>query len=494
MRKILVGLLSVVLIVGVLFSCSKKDSTPSTEKPQPTEVVKETEVVEPVTETPEPEAEYHGPACPSVNGKLQVKDSKLCDEKGNPVQLRGVSTHGLAWFPDYVNEECFANLKSWGANVVRLALYTHENGGYCTDGDTKKLEELVRNGVKYAEKQDMYVIVDWHVLNEGNPNTYSVQAKTFFETMSKEFAGKKNVIYEICNEPCKGATWDDVKFYASEVIPVIRDNDKDAVIIVGTPNWSQDVDIVAEDPITEYDNIMYALHYYAATHKEDLQAKMHKALDKKIPIFVSEFGICDASGNGALDIESANKWISILDANGISYVCWNLSNKNESSALFVPESTKTSGFAMEDLSEEGKWLYQVLQSHYTAEVNGESGTLENKTEFLPESDTTPQTNSSSAISQGNLKVYPKISNSWENGGKKFYQYELSIENTGDDVSSWKVELVFDADISLVDGWNGNYKVSGKKLTITNETYNGNIKANATETNIGFIVSGGTVVQ
>lgn len=209
-------------------------------------------------------------ACPSVNGKLHVEGSKLVDQNNNEVQLRGVSTHGLAWYPQYVTNDCFATLKSWGANVVRLAMYTYESGGYCTDGDRQQLETLVQKGVQYAFDNDMYVIIDWHVLNEGNPNRYSDVAKTFCQ-MAQQYASYNNVIYEVCNEPCNGATWGDVKFYASEVIPSIRSYDKDAVILIGTPNWSQDVDEAVKGPVTGYDNIMYTLHFYAATNKEDLQ-------------------------------------------------------------------------------------------------------------------------------------------------------------------------------------------------------------------------------
>ena len=307
-------------------------------------------------------------ACPSVNGKLHVEGSKLVDQNNNEVQLRGVSTHGLAWYPQYVTNDCFATLKSFGANVVRLAMYTYESGGYCTDGDRQQLETLVQNGVQYALNNDMYVIIDWHVLNEGNPNRYSDVAKTFFAKMAQQYASYNNVIYEICNEPCKGATWGDVKFYASEVIPSIRSYDKDAVILIGTPNWSQNVDEAVKDPVTGYDNIMYTLHFYAETHKEDLQNKLKSAADAGLPIFVSEFGICSADGNGQVDIDSANSWISLLDSYGISYVCWNLSNKDEKSALLTPACDKTSGFTYEDLSDEGKWLYGVLTSHDTVNI------------------------------------------------------------------------------------------------------------------------------
>ncbi len=370
MKKKLAVLLAVVMVLGILTGCGNKNDSKATESEKATEAATE-EATEASTEniseteqiTTENGQEYTNLAVPSVNGKLHVEGSKLCDEKGNEVQLRGVSTHGLAWFPQYVNNECFATLKSWGANVIRLAMYTYENGGYCTDGDQEQLKTLIENGVKYATDNDMYVIIDWHVLNEGNPNRYSDRAKAFFTEMAQKYAANNNVIYEICNEPCNGATWDDVKFYAGEVIPSIRSYDKDAVILIGTPNWSQDVDCAVNDPVMGFDNIMYSLHFYAATHKADLQSKLKAAADAGLPIFVSEYGICDASGNGQIDVDSANNWISILDSYGISYVCWNLSNKAEASAIVSSSCDKTGGFTYDDLSDEGKWLYGMLTSH-----------------------------------------------------------------------------------------------------------------------------------
>lgn len=75
-------------------------------------------------------------------GRLHVKGTKLVDKKGHEVQLRGVSTHGLSWYPQYVNDKCFAQLHDkWGANVVRLAMYTEEYNGYCS-GDAKNRSDL----------------------------------------------------------------------------------------------------------------------------------------------------------------------------------------------------------------------------------------------------------------------------------------------------------------------------------------------------------------
>ena len=296
-------------------------------------------------------------------GRLHVKGTKLVDKKGHEVQLRGVSTHGLSWYPQYVNDKCFAQLHDkWGANVVRLAMYTEEYNGYCS-GDAKNRSDLkkrIKKGVRLAKKHKMYVIVDWHILSDGNPNSHKKEAKAFFREMSREFKGYNNVIYEICNEPNNGTSWKEIKSYAKSVISTIRKNDKKAVIVVGTPTWSQDVDQAAADPI-KGDNIMYALHFYAATHKADLRNKMTAAINKGLPVFVTEYGICDASGNGAIDKKEADRWIQTMDEYGVSYIAWNLSNKQESSSIIKSSCPKVSGFKKSELSDEGRWLYHLLR-------------------------------------------------------------------------------------------------------------------------------------
>lgn len=296
-------------------------------------------------------------------GRLHVKGTKLVDKKEHEVQLRGVSTHGLSWYPQYVNDKCFAQLHDkWGANVVRLAMYTEEYNGYCS-GDAKNrsdLKKLIKKGVRLAKKHKMYVIVDWHILSDGNPNSHKKEAKAFFREMSREFKGYNNVIYEICNEPNNGTSWKEIKSYARSVISTIRKNDKKAVIVVGTPTWSQDVDQAAADPI-KGDNIMYALHFYAATHKADLRNKMTAAINKGLPVFVTEYGICDASGNGAIDKKEADRWVQTMDEYGVSYIAWNLSNKQESSSIIKSSCPKVSGFKKSELSDEGRWLYNLLR-------------------------------------------------------------------------------------------------------------------------------------
>lgn len=292
------------------------------------------------------------------HGKLSVEGTKIVDKNKQEFQLKGVSTHSIAIYSQYINEETFKEMRdNWNINVIRIAMYSNPNDGY-----TKELHSKVKEAVNYATDLGLYVIIDWHILQDNNPNTYKNEAISFFEEMANEFKNNKNVLYEICNEPNGDVTWDkDIKPYAEEVISKIRAIDTNAIIIVGTPKWSQDVDIVANNPITDYENIMYTLHFYAATHKDELRKKLKIAHEKGLPIFVTEFGISDASGNGTISQEEGDKWIELLNSYNISWVCWNLSNKNETSAILNSNCNKTTDFQESDFSQQGKWLLKKLK-------------------------------------------------------------------------------------------------------------------------------------
>lgn len=460
----------------------------------------------PVPPSPAPSGEA-GPyaAYPSISGALQVSGTKLTNKDGHAVQLKGISTHGLSWFPEYVNKECFRQLREeWNVNVIRLAMYTSEYGGYCSGGDQEALKELIRNGVEYASELDMYVILDWHILSDGNPNTYLDQARDFFQEMSQDYASRNNVLYEICNEPNGSTSWSDIKAYAEEIIPVIRNNDEDGIIIVGTPNWSQYVDQAAADPISGYDNIMYSLHFYAATHKDSLRKAMTDAIDAGLPIFVSEYGICDASGNGSIDENQARKWIDVMNQYGISYVAWNLSNKSETSAILSAGCNKTSGFTEDDLSSSGRWLFAMLTGEDTPDSSLEQSALSPARTSKPSGQTPAPSPAQTDNPPENTKVplspegagcpvsfTAKLINSWESEGLSYYQYELTLQNTsGTDCSNWAVDVPFSEAFTLSDCWNGEYTVSGQTLHITNKDYNGSIPSGGSVNNIGFIISGG----
>lgn len=427
-------------------------------------------------------------ASPSVLGALQVKGTQLCDCYGNPVQLRGLSTHGIAWFPDYINEACFSELRNnWNINVIRLAMYTAEYGGYCTGGEKETLKAQIRKGVEYAVKQDLYVLIDWHILSDGNPATYKEEAKAFFAEMAAEYADCPNVLYEICNEPNGQTSWAEIKSYAEEVISVIRAKDKDGVILVGTPNWSQSVDQAAADPIVGYENIMYTLHFYAATHTQTLRDTMIGAVKAGLPIFVTEFGICDASGNGAIDFVQAEQWIETMENWNISYIAWNLSNKNETSAILQSGCSKKYGFEEEDLSDAGKWLYSLLKKDSILRKEKEPVSIINKN--IETQDTTASSLASFTGKSNGFEYEMVRYTSWEADGKFYDQYGVKVKNiSGIDCNNWQITIPFSQTIVLQNGWNGNYSVEGTLLQITSKEYNGRISNGGLIDGIGFIIS------
>ena len=284
----------------------------------------------------------------SYNGKLKINGVDVVNQYDEKILLKGISTHGIHWFKDLYTKDNISKLKKdFNINLFRIAMYTDE-GGYISDHSIKnKVEEIV----EYCKELDLYVIIDWHILHDNNPNINKEEAKSFFKEMSNKYKDYDNVIFEICNEPNGNTTWDDVKNYANEVIPIIRNN-TDNIIIVGTPTWSQDVDKAADSPL-DYSNITYALHFYSGTHKEELRKKCDYAREKGISIFVSEFGVSDASGNGGVYLEEGKTWLNYLKNNNISFVNWSLANKDESSALLKPN---TNTIDDNNLSDSGKFI------------------------------------------------------------------------------------------------------------------------------------------
>ena len=303
-----------------------------------------------------------GRARPSSCGKLQVVDGKLCSEQGEPVMLRGVSLNGLITSESFLNEELFRELsEDMGVNLFRLPMYTYGVGvvGYCTGGDKERHKQDIADGVELARGADLYAVIDWHILSDGDPNGYIDEAKLFFAEMAEKYSGYNNVLYEICNEP-NGVDWQAVKSYAEQVIPVIRGKDPDAVIIVGNPDWSKDLYSVAADPL-DFDNILYTLHFYAASHGQEYR-DMTEALSRQgLPIFVSEFGVTAASGDHPRDLDSADAWIDLLERENISYCMWAFSKVPEACSAIRSTVPKYSGFEEEDFTETGLWLLRTLE-------------------------------------------------------------------------------------------------------------------------------------
>lgn len=291
-------------------------------------------------------------------GKLYVKGSCIYNRYDEPFVLKGLSSHGLQWYTDVLTYENLKYLRNeWGINVFRLAMYTEENG-YIYD---KSIKDKVFELTDYLIDLDMYVIVDWHILKDGDPMKYVNESQEFFKEYSSKYAKVPNIIYEICNEP-NGVTWkDSIKPYANTIIPIIRENSPDSLIIVGTPSWSSELNDVISSPL-EFNNILYAFHFYAANHKTEYRRRIQEALDNNLCIIISEWGTTTLTGNDNLSLDASAEWLDFLNNNNISWINWSFSNKDEDSAILLPVTITEPADIEKNLTESGIFIKSVIST------------------------------------------------------------------------------------------------------------------------------------
>jgi aryl-phospho-beta-D-glucosidase BglC (GH1 family) len=305
----------------------------------------------------------------SQHGQLSVKGANIVDKNGKVFKIKGMSTHGIMWedFSDILTKDSLKVLRDdWKVNTIRIAMYTEEWGGYCTENGKYQAQakQKVKTGVENAKSLGMYAIIDWHVLNDQNPNNHKNEAIKFFTEMAKTYKNYNNVIYEICNEPNGGVTWTGgIKSYCQSVVSAIRKYDSDAIIICGTGTWSQDIDQVLGNKLSDK-NCVYALHFYANTHRDWLRNRLQNCYNKGLPVLVSEFGTCDASGNGGYNSTESTKWLKLLDSLKVGYINWSACGKSETASAFKSGTNlKAIKSGTSQLTASGKFIRDWYRNH-----------------------------------------------------------------------------------------------------------------------------------
>ncbi|WP_394173626.1 glycoside hydrolase family 5 protein [Thalassotalea litorea] len=301
------------------------------------------------------------PSPVSKHGALSVSKNQIVNQQGQPVSLAGPS---LFWSWDGAQGEAFYTAdvvkyvaRQWQAGLIRAAMAAQGKGSYLDS--PKSNEGKVDVVVKAAIEEGLYVIIDWH---SHQAEQDVEKAKTFFRNMATRYGDQDNVIYEIYNEPLNTTDWDTViKPYSQALIAAIREIDPDNLILVGTQTWSQDVDKVIANPITDATNIAYSLHFYAGTHKQALRDKAKQALLAGIPLFVSEWGTVNANGDGAIAHEEVEQWLAFIRDNQLSFATWSMTNKKEGSAIFKPATDPLKPLSDKDLTENGIYLKSIIK-------------------------------------------------------------------------------------------------------------------------------------
>jgi endoglucanase len=302
----------------------------------------------------------------SINGRLKVCGVQLCNQYGKPIQLRGMSSHGLQWYSQCLTSGSLDALAGdWNSDVLRISLYVQE-GGYETN--PRAFTDRVHQLIEMATARGMYALVDWHQLTPGDPNYNLSRAKTFFTEIAQRHRGKTNLLYDIANEP-NGVSWSRIKSYAEQLIPVIRDEDPATPILIGTHGWGSlgisdgrnETDII-NNPV-QATNIMYTFHFYAASHGQTYLDALNRA-SNRIPIFVTEFGTQEASGDGPNNFTRTQQYLDLMAAKKISWVNWNFSDDERSGAVFKTGTCNNNGpwTGTTSLKPAGVWIRDRIRT------------------------------------------------------------------------------------------------------------------------------------
>ncbi len=294
-------------------------------------------------------------------GQLRVTNGKITGANGAPASLAGPSFFwsntdwGMARFYNEDAVTYFA--QDWKAGIVRAAIAGEQDGSYLDqpDANIARAEAIIEGAIANG----IYVVVDWH---SHHAEDHAEQAEIFFRHIAGKYGHTPNLIYEIYNEPLDTTDWQStVKPYAERLIASIREIDPDNLIIVGTQTWSQDVDKAALNPVRGFENIGYALHFYAGSHSAELRQRAEQAIKAGLPIMVTEWGSVGYSGDGDVDRASSEAWMAFVRRHQLSHMIWSVSDKREGAAMLVPGVRSRGGWTSGELTESGRFAREIVR-------------------------------------------------------------------------------------------------------------------------------------
>lgn len=294
---------------------------------------------------------------------LTFSAGQLRGRDGSAATLRGVSLFWSQWKPEFYTANAVAQLaRKWKIDIIRVPIAAMAPG-YLADpeGETAKAVRIIDAAIS----EGIFVLLDWH---GHEPNT--VAAIDFFKNIARKYGNSPNIIYETWNEPHPRFDWArDIAPHHLAVVRAIREYAPFALAVLGTPRYCTDLEAPAmAGPLAE--NIGYAVHFYAGTHREGLRHRIANAIDAGLPIFVSEWGIAEASGDGVIDQTEADRWLAFLNRHSISHINWSLCDKDEACSALRPGTAPDRSWWNTDLTRSGRYVHHYLVHEATRRSGG----------------------------------------------------------------------------------------------------------------------------
>lgn len=280
--------------------------------------------------------------CFSQMSRISVSGNQFVDEEGQKVIFEGYNTSDPAKLAaqDKWDEEYFAEIKKWGANIVRFPVHPSRWRELGEDDYLKLLDR----GIELAAGQSMYVIIDWHSIGNLKSElfyrkSYETTTKETFEfwaTIAQRYGSNPTVaFYEIYNEPTTNqgklgvAAWADWKAFNEETITIIRANEGKGVPLVAGFNWAYDLTEAYDNPINA-EGIGYVSHAYPQKRPQPWAENWTNdwgKMKEKAPVILTEIGFAGAEEKGAhIPVISDESYGEAITAycreRDISYVVW----------------------------------------------------------------------------------------------------------------------------------------------------------------------------
>ena len=161
-------------------------------------------------------------------------------------------------------EQDFANVKSLGADVIRVPVafhnYTLSKNDYTLAPEIMKYLDTVAD---WAEKYRIYIILDNHSFHPIDPTDVNIDRILIpvWEQLAERFKDRSDyVLYEVLNEPhgISDERWGEIQ---GAVVEAIRKIDQRHTIIVGGTNFNS-IEKLYSIPAYADKNLIYTFHFY----------------------------------------------------------------------------------------------------------------------------------------------------------------------------------------------------------------------------------------
>ncbi|MCW6007309.1 cellulase family glycosylhydrolase [Micromonospora sp. CPCC 205371] len=413
---------------------------------------------------------------------LRVSSGRIVEANGSNFVMRGVS-HPHVWYTNQTSS--FANIKSLGANTVRVVLGSGQRWGPSNDLGTI---------VNLCRTNRLICVLEVHDTTgygeEGAAATLD-QAASYWIGQRSALAGTENfIIINIGNEPfgnnqAVSATWPTA---TSNAIGRLRNAGFEHMIMVDAPMWGQDWQFIMRDnaqTVFNSDpqrNTVFSIHMYGVFDTAaEIQDYLGRFRTAGLPIVVGEFGHNHSDGNPDEDTI-----MSYTQANGIGYIGWSWSGNGGG----VEYLDMVTNFNPSQLTSWGQRIFNG--------TNGIRATSREATWFGGTNPTTPTTTAPTTRPPTTPPTTPPTSNpptgrtctatyaitgQWQGG----FQAEVRVAAGSSAISGWTVNWTYANGQSVTQSWNTTISSSGSSVTARNVSYNGNLGAGASTT-FGFLGS------